>query len=67
MLDKFLWSVPDLPPSPGYQVLNRNTLLEWMTGSYNLAETINQLAVQEGDVDALQLEKGAEVDDPYSS
>ena len=65
-LDKFLWTVPDLPPSPGYQVVNRNTILEWVTGSYNYADVINTLAVCDAGVDATQSERGAEVN-PYSS
>lgn len=43
-LDKFLTTVPDLPPTPGYPALNRNTLLEWASGNYNYAEIINLLA-----------------------
>ena len=44
-LDTFLWTLPDLPTSPGYQVLNRNTILEWMTGKYNYADVIETLAI----------------------
>ena len=65
-LDKFLWTVPDLPPSPGYQVLNRNTLLEWMTGSYNYADVIETLAVSDVDGHTMQSERGPEVN-PCSS
>ena len=66
-LDKLLWTIPDLPPSPGYQVLNRNTLLEWMTGSYNHADTIETLAAINVDGHMRQSERGAEVNDPCSS
>ena len=65
-LDRFLWTIPDLPPTPGYPVLNRNTLLEWMTGSYNQADIIETLAAKEADEDFVQSEEGAEVN-PYSS
>ena len=63
-LDKFLWTIPDLPPIPGYKVINRNTLLEWMTGSYNYADMIERLAVKEADSDAVQSVRGAEVSIP---
>ena len=66
-LDRFLWTVPDLPPSPGYPVINRNTLLEWMTGSFNHADTIETLAACDAGVDAMQTARGAEVDEPYRS
>ena len=63
-LDKFLWTIPDLPCTPGYQVFNRNTLLEWMTGSYNHADIIKTLAIRDADVDALQSVRGAEATIP---
>ena len=63
-LDKYLWTIPDLPNTPGYQVLNRNTLLEWMTGSYNHADVIDILAVTDADVDAVQSVRGAEATIP---
>ena len=63
-LDKHLWTIPDLPNTPGYQVLNRNTLLEWMTGSYNHADIIQILAVMDADVDAVQSVRGAEATNP---
>ena len=64
-LDRFLWTIPDLPPTPGYPLLNKNTLLEWMTGSYNFADVMEQLAVKD-DLDVLLPNIGAEVH-PYRS
>ena len=43
-LDKFLSVIPDLPPTPGYPSLNKNTILEWMTSNHNHAEIIVSLA-----------------------
>ena len=43
-LDRFLVSIPDLPPTPGYPAINRNTLLEWVTGNYDYDVIINTLA-----------------------
>ena len=65
-LDKLLWTIPDLPPSPGYTLLNKNSLLEWMTGSYNFGDVINTLAVKDEDMVISQSGEGAEVH-PYSS
>ena len=45
-LDKYLRTIPDLPPTPGYPSLNRNTVLEWATGGCNLTDVIFTLAVQ---------------------
>ena len=42
-LDKFLMLVPDMPPTPGYPVVNNNTILEWETGSYNYGDMINTM------------------------
>ena len=42
-LDKFLMSIPDMPPTPGYPAFNNNTILEWATGSYNYADVINTI------------------------
>ena len=42
-LDKFLMMFPDLPPTPGYTSVNKNTLLEWATGNYNFAEIKSML------------------------
>jgi hypothetical protein len=59
-LDKFLMTIPDLPPTPGYVSLNKNSILDWMTGSYDFADVISTLAA--GDViDVPQAEEGAEV------
>ena len=65
-LDKFLRIVPDLPPSPGYKLLNKNSLLEWTTGSYNYADVINNLAATDEMMGIEQLDEGAEVES-YSS
>ena len=65
-LDRFLWTVPDLPPSPGYKLLNKNSLLEWTTGSYNYADVINNLAATDEMMGIEQLDEGAEVES-YSS
>ena len=43
-LDKFLQTIPDLPPTPGYPSMNRNSILEWAHGNYNFAETIHTLS-----------------------
>ena len=43
-LDPFLHTIPDLPPTPGYSTLNRNTILEWVTGNYNFKGVIETLA-----------------------
>ena len=65
-LDQFLRKIPDLPPTPGYPSLNKNSVLEWLTGSYNFADVINTLAAGEV-LDVPQAEDGAEVDEPYRS
>ena len=65
-LDKFLWTVPDLPPSPGYKLLNKNSLLEWITGSYNFADVIQNLAATDEMMGIEQLDEGAEAGS-YSS
>ena len=60
-LDRFLWTIPDLPPSPGYKLLNNNSLLEWTTGSYNYADVIETLAARDEDMGVVQSVEGAEV------
>ena len=45
LLDRFLSTIPDLPPTPGYSTINKNSILEWATGNYDFAEIINLLAV----------------------
>ena len=60
-LDRFLWTIPDLPPSPGYKLLNNNTLLEWTTGSYNFADVTRTLAARDEDMGVVQRAEGAEV------
>ena len=42
-LDKFLLTIPDMPPTPGYPSFNNNTILEWATGSYNYVDVIDTL------------------------
>ena len=66
LLDKFLKKIPDLPPTPGYPSLNKNTLLEWVTGSYNYADVITTLAAGGMEVEIQQSGQGAEVH-PYGS
>ena len=66
LLDTFLKKIPDLPPTPGYPSLNKNTLLEWVTGSYNYADVITTLAAGGTEVEIQQSGQGAEVH-PYSS
>ena len=46
-LDKYLKAIPDLPPTPGYPTLNKNSILEWATGNYDFAEIINTLVMPE--------------------
>ena len=46
-LDRFLLTIPDMPPTPGYPSFNNNTILEWATGSYNYADVINTLLVKD--------------------
>ena len=43
-LDTFLKNIPDLPPTHGYPSLNRNTIVEWVSGNYNFQEIIQTLA-----------------------
>ena len=43
-LDKFLISIPDLPPTHGYSAINKNTILEWVTGNYDYKQIIETLA-----------------------
>ena len=59
-LDSFLRKIPDLPSLPGYQVMNNNSILEWVTGSYDFAEVIATLAEVEA-AGAHQSRRGAEV------
>ena len=46
-LDKYLKAIPDLPPTPGYPILNKNSILEWATGNHDFAEIINTLVMPE--------------------
>ena len=62
-LDKFLSTFPDLPPTPGYPSLNKNSILEWATGSYDFAEIIKTLS-GDGSIhvnNVTQAERGAAV------
>ena len=43
-LDPFLSTLPDLPPTHGYPSLNRNTIVEWVTGNYDFKRVIDTLA-----------------------
>ena len=49
LLDKFLMTIPDLPPTPGYPAINKNSILEWATGNHNFAEIINTLSVSQSE------------------
>ena len=42
-LDGFLKKIPDLPSLPGYPVINNNSILEWVTGSYNFDDVIGTM------------------------
>jgi hypothetical protein len=58
LLDRYLMNIPDLPPTPGYPTINKNSILEWATGNHNFAEIINTLAV----LNDTHPERGAAVD-----
>ena len=58
--DRFLWTIPDLPPTPRYKLLNQNTILEWMTGNYDYADVMEMLAGRDDSADMLLATRGAE-------
>ena len=60
-LDRFLMEIPDLPPTPGYPLMNRNSILEWATGNYDYADIIKTLAETRDFKDAHQSERGVPV------
>ena len=66
-LDRFLSYIPDLPPTPGYPTINKNSILERETGNHNYAEIILTLARGRNAIrDATMPEVGA-TDDTDSS
>ena len=63
-LDRFLKEIPDLPPTPGYPSINKNSILEWALGNYDYADIIETLTERRrGDE---QSERGA-TDQPDGS
>ena len=63
LLDRFLSNVPDLPPTPGYPSINKNTLLEWATGNHDYAEIKHTLVERQNTTIRVvaQPERGAAV------
>ena len=60
-LNQYFLSIPDLPPTPCYPAINKNTILEWVSGNFNHAEIISTLAASDDVAIIPRLERGAAV------